>query len=71
MDNDVLTTLKILIVGDSGVGKSRLVLLDCNSQIEAQLNLSLYNLIICKNCLKFTLSTLLLIIFMKFSFVIV
>ncbi|CAH3168953.1 unnamed protein product [Pocillopora meandrina] len=26
MDNDVLTTLKILIIGESGVGKSSLLL---------------------------------------------
>jgi GTPase SAR1 family protein len=29
MDEDLLTTLKILIIGESGVGKSRLVGLHC------------------------------------------
>lgn len=28
MDEDILTTLKILIIGESGVGKSRLVTLN-------------------------------------------
>ena len=29
MDSDVLATLKILIIGESGVGKSRLIVVNC------------------------------------------